>query len=301
MRCFACGEKMRVVEVVPDDTMLVHGYEYHTLECPGCHEVERRLQFTREVERVEPPPLPSEPDQDQPVTALSTVAIPAGVAAPSTAVAPGTSTVAASTVALSTWARAVDRLRSQQSYLQERQAQAKAAEAIGRFHEDWENLARSRRQSDAIVAPPVPAAPSISSISKVAKPFNGSKLFNGSKPSTVAKAFKGSRISMLSGKAVVNEARAQLRTAPSSAMARAIAGLHRQTAARQEVDRTSDDSKRFDELWESFAPRPSAPAPSSQPAAQSRSLVPVEEHEASSALGASDADVARMPIERSPA
>jgi hypothetical protein len=209
--------------------------------------------------------------------------------------------VAVSTVALSTWARAVDRLRSQQSYLQERQAQAKAAEAIGRFHEDWENLARSRRQSDAIVAPPVPAAPPISRISKVAKPFNGSKLFNGSKPSTVAKAFKGYRISMLSGKAVVNEARAQLRTAPSSAMARAIAGLHRQTAARQEVDRTSDDSKRFDELWESFAPRPSAPAPSSQPAAQSRSLVPVEEHEASSALGASDADVARMPIERSPA
>ncbi len=66
MRCFACGEKMRVVDVVPDDTMLVHGYEYHTLECPGCHEVERRLQFVREVERVEPPPLPSEPDQDQP-------------------------------------------------------------------------------------------------------------------------------------------------------------------------------------------------------------------------------------------
>jgi hypothetical protein len=77
MRCFACGEEMRVVEVVPDDTMPVPGYEHHTLECPGCHDVERRLQFAREIEPVEPPPLPSEPDQDQPVTALSPVATPA--------------------------------------------------------------------------------------------------------------------------------------------------------------------------------------------------------------------------------
>jgi len=48
MRCLACGAEMRVVEVVADDTMMVPGYEHHTLQCMGCDEVERRLVFSRE-------------------------------------------------------------------------------------------------------------------------------------------------------------------------------------------------------------------------------------------------------------
>jgi hypothetical protein len=36
---------MELVQVVPDSTMMVAGYEHHTLRCAGCGEVERRLIF----------------------------------------------------------------------------------------------------------------------------------------------------------------------------------------------------------------------------------------------------------------
>jgi hypothetical protein len=36
---------MRLMQVVADDTMMVPGYEHHTLMCPTCGEVERRLTF----------------------------------------------------------------------------------------------------------------------------------------------------------------------------------------------------------------------------------------------------------------
>lgn len=45
MRCVTCGETMRLLQNVPDDTMFVSGYEHHILECLGCGEIERRLVF----------------------------------------------------------------------------------------------------------------------------------------------------------------------------------------------------------------------------------------------------------------
>ena len=33
-----CGAEMHLVQVSGDDTMMVRGYEHHTLECPACHE-----------------------------------------------------------------------------------------------------------------------------------------------------------------------------------------------------------------------------------------------------------------------
>lgn len=45
MLCVACGQKMRLVLAVPDDTMFVPGYEHHIIECLGCGETERRLVF----------------------------------------------------------------------------------------------------------------------------------------------------------------------------------------------------------------------------------------------------------------
>jgi hypothetical protein len=48
MRCMACGAEMRVVQVVPDETLKVPGYEHHTLQCSGCNDVEQRLVFNRE-------------------------------------------------------------------------------------------------------------------------------------------------------------------------------------------------------------------------------------------------------------
>ena len=58
MRCIGCGEEMRLVQAVADHTMMVPGYEHHTLECLGCHEVERRLVFTKAVA-----PTPIDPTQ----------------------------------------------------------------------------------------------------------------------------------------------------------------------------------------------------------------------------------------------
>jgi hypothetical protein len=54
----ACGAEMRLMQVVPDDTMMVAGYEHHTLQCTGCDEVERRLVFNREKTPVDSVPAP---------------------------------------------------------------------------------------------------------------------------------------------------------------------------------------------------------------------------------------------------
>ena len=45
MLCVTCGTKMHLVQVAQDDTMMVKGFERHTLECSGCREVECRLVF----------------------------------------------------------------------------------------------------------------------------------------------------------------------------------------------------------------------------------------------------------------
>jgi hypothetical protein len=41
----ACGEEMRLVQAVADQTMAVPGFEQHLFRCPGCHDTERRLVF----------------------------------------------------------------------------------------------------------------------------------------------------------------------------------------------------------------------------------------------------------------
>ena len=61
MRCILCGEEMRLIQVDRDDTMMVPGYERHTLQCPGCNEVERRTVFMAAA--------PSRSDEPEPVTA----------------------------------------------------------------------------------------------------------------------------------------------------------------------------------------------------------------------------------------
>jgi|SRR5271166_2997944 len=49
MRCMVCGEEMRLVRTVSDETKLVLGFEHHTFNCPSCHDEERRLVFTRQA------------------------------------------------------------------------------------------------------------------------------------------------------------------------------------------------------------------------------------------------------------
>ena len=47
MRCMECGEEMRLVRVVQDDTQKVAGLAQNTFECPICHNEEQRLVFKR--------------------------------------------------------------------------------------------------------------------------------------------------------------------------------------------------------------------------------------------------------------
>jgi hypothetical protein len=76
MRCLACGAEMILMNVVPDDTMAVHGFEHHTFMCSQCRDVERRLVFTRhgregdsETQPIPvqsaPPIVPQSPAQDE--------------------------------------------------------------------------------------------------------------------------------------------------------------------------------------------------------------------------------------------
>ena len=59
MRCMACGAEMILMHVVRDETMPVSGFEHRTFMCSGCHDIERRLAFTRHDESGdEPMPLP---------------------------------------------------------------------------------------------------------------------------------------------------------------------------------------------------------------------------------------------------
>jgi hypothetical protein len=55
MRCMVCGEEMQLVQSVPDETMLVPGFEHHKLVCPCCHDEERRLVFIRHPAPLSPP------------------------------------------------------------------------------------------------------------------------------------------------------------------------------------------------------------------------------------------------------
>src|SRR5262249_59368171 len=45
MRCPGCGAEMHLIEVAPDKTKMVPGYEQHTFECSSCHEHVRQLVF----------------------------------------------------------------------------------------------------------------------------------------------------------------------------------------------------------------------------------------------------------------
>src|SRR5208337_719188 len=55
MRCMVCGGEMRLVQTVPDETMIVPGFEHHILNCPCCHDEERRLVFIRQPEPLSTP------------------------------------------------------------------------------------------------------------------------------------------------------------------------------------------------------------------------------------------------------
>jgi hypothetical protein len=89
MRCITCGERMRLAERVPDNTMFVSGYEHHTSECLSCGETERRLVFRRSDEPLQEE-LPTAPECDEAPseTALPVEPQPDGLALRAAVLAP---------------------------------------------------------------------------------------------------------------------------------------------------------------------------------------------------------------------
>jgi hypothetical protein len=61
MRCLLCNAEMILMEVVEDDTILVPGFEHHTLMCSECHDVERRFIFTKHSRESKPEPVQAAP------------------------------------------------------------------------------------------------------------------------------------------------------------------------------------------------------------------------------------------------
>ena len=51
MRCFGCGDNMRVVALEPHETITTEGFGYKVWECPTCLEREKRPFFGRETGR----------------------------------------------------------------------------------------------------------------------------------------------------------------------------------------------------------------------------------------------------------
>jgi hypothetical protein len=58
MRCNAGGAELILTNVVPDDTVAVHGVEHHTFICSGCHGTERRVVFIKDGREADGPPMP---------------------------------------------------------------------------------------------------------------------------------------------------------------------------------------------------------------------------------------------------
>jgi hypothetical protein len=59
MHCTACDAELILTNVVPEDTVVVHGFEHHTFSCSGCHSTLRRVVFTRHGREEAPKPPPN--------------------------------------------------------------------------------------------------------------------------------------------------------------------------------------------------------------------------------------------------
>jgi hypothetical protein len=54
----ACGAEMILMKVDQADPKLVPGFEHHTFVCSACHDLERRLVFTRHGRENDSEPMP---------------------------------------------------------------------------------------------------------------------------------------------------------------------------------------------------------------------------------------------------
>jgi hypothetical protein len=45
MKCFVCGDEMRLTAIEPHHEATMHGFEYRTFQCGRCGDTERRFVF----------------------------------------------------------------------------------------------------------------------------------------------------------------------------------------------------------------------------------------------------------------
>ncbi len=125
MRCIGCGAEMILLNVVPDTSMMVPGYEHHTLQCSGCYEVEQRLVFCQR-------------NGTRPAEAAAGGAVQRNESPPGVAVVVDEAT-AQLPASSSAWDRVVEKVRAQQADLNERAEIAKAHEGIDLSDRHQEN------------------------------------------------------------------------------------------------------------------------------------------------------------------
>ena len=138
MRCMACDGEMLLVSVLPDESMIVAGFERCTLQCLSCDEIEQRTVFTRPADP--PPPNGFSGLHSKSAIASATAGTRDERAAAVTAIEPKALPMS------SAWIRAVVRLRERQAAVAERAVETAKAERVTAFYRSWENLIPPRRQ-----------------------------------------------------------------------------------------------------------------------------------------------------------
>jgi hypothetical protein len=171
MRCLGCGAEMQLTNVAQADAMMIPGFEHHTMTCPVCGDVERRLVFGRREQRAEPPgEIPIEPLIEPPIEPLIEPPIESLLALPaeSTPLSPADSAHQAEPLAeplevRKPWTQAIERLHLRHTAMArettgkadagaEPAQPAKLADELDDFDRLWDSLA-------APASPPPPSIP----------------------------------------------------------------------------------------------------------------------------------------------
>jgi hypothetical protein len=156
MRCVACGGEMILTAVKPDDAGLVAGFKHETLQCSVCRDTEHRFVYSRESsEKPELPLISALPQQDV-ISSTSVEAIssssPHSSMPQSIPASPPQSFSAREAIAsVTSWGRAVEKLRSRQTDIQMRAGGGKIEKTDwnARFNQAWERLGPPVHNSSA--------------------------------------------------------------------------------------------------------------------------------------------------------
>ncbi len=121
MRCMGCGAQMVLTAAVPDETIVVRGFEHQTFRCFDCAITEQKRTFTG--------------GNPAPAQVIAPAAPAAKSEDPIEPAYPGSNEGPAA------WTRAVAKLRSRQAEIRQRAEAAKRMDWNTEFNQAWEQLA----------------------------------------------------------------------------------------------------------------------------------------------------------------